>query len=522
MMPATTTKRGGLWALYLRESTAEQLAGKSYNSLESQEDFLRRYVAEQGGEVFEVYQDVRSGTKEREGLDRLVADGLAGRFQIAVAYDLDRWSRSVPLWMEKSSRLRQAGVEVRSATQTFDDSAEGELMELQMAGFAQYFSRLISRKVKIKRAAMAEKGMWPGGRAPFGYSLVEKQLTPVEHEAEAVRLMFSMFIEHPSRSAVRKRLTDLGFTNRAGKPWSSTAIEHLLRNPVYTGAIEQSGKRFTGTHPAIVEVAVFERAQAVEPTKRRLDHKNKVSRDYPLAGVLVCAECGSFMTSHYVQKPDRIFAYYRCTATFRLGWRACSTRQVNADVAEREVEGLITDLVAKPELVERAVSEANGASEAARGPLGQRARALAAQLKGLDMKAGNLMAAMEESGTSPLSIVQDRLKAIDAERIEIKARLAEATEQLRAVERKVIDLGRVRAALADVRLLYDVATPKERGELVRLLFKQLRLQKAGPLEAELFDRDSVVYRSSSIRQTVQLPELDSNRRPIGEQTSGPR
>jgi DNA invertase Pin-like site-specific DNA recombinase len=497
-----------LWALYVRESTEGQLEGKAYNSLQSQEDFLRRFVAERGGEVFAVYSDTQSGTKEREGLDRLVNDALAGHFQFAVAYDLDRWARNAHLWLNVRVKLRCAGVEAISATQPFENSAEGELLELIVAGMAQHYSATISRKVKIKRAAMAAKGMWPGGRPPFGYALVDKKLAVVEADAEAVKLMFSMFAEHPSRAAAQRRLASLGIVNRAGKPWTNTAIEHVLRNPAYTGVVEENGQRFAGVHPAIVDKATFDRVQALVPTKRRLEHTNKTDRAYPLAGVLVCGECGSHMTPCYVyRRRGSTVPYYRCTRTFKLGWDACGIRHVNADKIEAEVTALIDELAARPEMVERAVREANDTTEATRGPLGQRDRAIRAQLKGLDAKAGNLLAVLEQSGTEGLGLVRDRLAAIEQQRATLSTELAVVTEQLRAARRNVIDLDRVRAALADVRLLYEAATPAERGDLVRLLFKSLRFQgKAVPLEAELLDRDAVVYRSAkgSIEQTAQL------------------
>lgn len=506
------------WALYVRESSEQQLEGKAYNSLESQEDFLRKYVADQGGEVFAVYSDTMSGTKEREGLDRLVSDALAGHFHFAVAYDLDRWARNARLWIEKSQTLRAAGIQVLSATQPFDSTAEGELMELQMAGFAQYYSRLISRKVKIKRAAMAAKGMWPGGRAPFGYALTDKKLTVVEADAEAVKLMFSMFAEHPSRAAVRRRLVSLGIVNRAGKPWSNTAIEHVLRNPAYIGVVEENGQRFTGVHPAIVDKATFDLVQALTPTKRRLEHTNKVDRAYPLAGVLICG-CGANLTPSYVyRRRDSTVPYYQCTRISKHGSDACSIKRVNADKIEAEVTALIADLVARPELVERAVRDANDAKEASRGPLAQRERTIRAQLKGLDAKAGNLLAVLEASGAEKLGLVRDRLADIERQRATFSAELAVVTEQLREARRSVIDLARVRGALADVRLLYEAATPAERGDLVRLLFKSLRFQgKNFPLEAELLDRDAVAYRNEkgSIFQTAQLREQGLNLRPIG-------
>src|SRR5205814_862080 len=72
------------YALYVRVSDAKQLAGVEYNSLASQEDMLRRWVAERPGgpgEVYRVYADVESGTKiKRDGLLELIADARAKKF----------------------------------------------------------------------------------------------------------------------------------------------------------------------------------------------------------------------------------------------------------------------------------------------------------------------------------------------------------------------------------------------------------------------------------------------------------
>lgn len=164
------------------------------------------------------------------------------------------------------------------------------------------------------------------------------------------------------------------------------------------------------------------------------------------------------------------------TRTFKHGWEACSIKHVNADKIEAEVTALIADLVARPEMVERAVCEANEANEANRGPLAQRERTIRAQLKGLDAKAGNLLAVLEASGAEKLVLVRDRLAAIEQRRATFSAELAVVTEQFREARRNVIDRDRISGALADLRLLYEVTTPAERGDLVRLLFKSLRFQ----------------------------------------------
>jgi hypothetical protein len=57
-----------------------------------------------------------------------------------------------------------------------------------------------------------------------------------------------------------------------------------------------------------------------------------------------------------------------------------------------------------------------------------------------------------------------------------------------------VDASRVKPVLQDLRLLYDVATPKEKGELLRLMFKQIVYR--GPdkqVTATLYDRSGVEF-----------------------------
>lgn len=515
MTEAQEKKRDGRWAIYVRESTEGQLVGKEYNSLQSQEDALRKYVAEQGGEVYAVYSDTESGTKQRDDLTRLFQDGRAGRFQYAVAQDIDRWARNTLLWLTFQADLAKAGVEVLCASQRFDSSTpEGKLMGVQLAGFAEFFSQLTSRKVKNKRAALASKGMWPGGRAPYGYALSNKKLVPTAAEAETVRLIFSLFVEHRSRAAVRNVLEENGVSKRSRK-WTNSSLEQVLRNPTYIGVIRQNEQLFAGEHEAILDVETFNVVQALTPVRTRIRHKR--DHEYPLAGVLVCSACGSSMTSHYVSKRTTDVRYYRCTSTFRGPWKSsCPIRQVNAKRAEMTVTTLIRDLATTPELVENAITRANESTSAAHDPLVLRERALQAQLKGLEAKEANMLDLLENGGMGDVASVRERLLAIGRDKTLLSVELRSVSEQIRATRRNIIDVARVRTALGDMRLLYEVATEKERGELIRLLFKQIRLQGPdGSMEAELFDHDAAVFEGGSKIRTTRLREQDSNLRPVG-------
>lgn len=148
------------YALYVRVSTEQQLEGREYHSNASQQDFLIEWVARRGGEVFRVDADTESGTKfeERPGLMALVRDAMANKFDEAVAYNADRWCRSLDIHAKLKRIERDTGIRFTSATQEFTDDAEGEFLESNIAVVNQYYSRLISKKVKLKRQLRADKG----------------------------------------------------------------------------------------------------------------------------------------------------------------------------------------------------------------------------------------------------------------------------------------------------------------------------------------------------------------------------
>lgn len=307
------------YALYGRVSDEKQLAGREFDSLKSQEAFLRRWVADKGGTVFGIYRDTESGTKleAREGLMRLLADAEARRFDMAVAYNLDRWSRDVEIHLLLKRIERDTGIRFISATQEFATSPEGELLEGQLAYINQYYSRVISAKVKLKNRLRVDRGEWRGGRRPYGYTSERGRLFVVPAEAAVVRQIFELYLECRSAVAVRNKLRALGIVNRQGKPWSNSTIEALLRNPIYVGKQRFKGEVFSGAHEAIIDLQTAEAAARLTPTRSRPD--SRMERPYPLLGLLWCGHCGKSMTSHYVQKRGKKYARYRCTATFKTG-----------------------------------------------------------------------------------------------------------------------------------------------------------------------------------------------------------
>ena len=230
------------WGLYLRESDESQLAGVEFNSMHSQESYLRKWVASQSpnARVYDVSGDVESCTSlhGRDALMRLVHDAEHGKIEAVVAYEIDRWARNVADYTARSKGGSPPRGKARMRQLPFGDSprrrADGGVW--QMAGFAQYFSRLVGRKVKTKRAEMAAKGMWLGGAMPFGYKNEDGKPVVVGAEAATVRLIFDLFARERSAAIVRHQLRARGASRTAPAPTGTTPTSRTFFKIASTSA----------------------------------------------------------------------------------------------------------------------------------------------------------------------------------------------------------------------------------------------------------------------------------------------
>ncbi len=429
----------------------------------------------------------------------LLADAQAGKFQVAVAYDLDRWARNVQVHFAVKQISKEAGVEFISATQRFGDDPEGKLMELQIAGFAQFYSDTISKKVKIKRLLMAKEGRWRGGKVPFGYKSVDKMLVPHPEEAPIVQQIFALYLEHSSLAAVRHRLEAQGLKSRSGEPLSMSMLESVIKNRLYVGEIQENGERFKGRHEGIVDPVLFEGVQGITPTKRRL--VTKTNRPYPLIGLLRCSACGSGMTLSYVRKKNGTeVPYYRCTRTFKMGWNSCPLKQVNADWIEREVETMLKELSASPELVSKAVASANASSAEQGTPLREKERGLVDRHREIKAKLKNLVDIVASQGSSAFASFREAIAQGEKERAHVEAELALLREEIARVTTKLVDPERAATVLRSFYLLFHLATPAEKRELLHLLLKKIEFQgRDKPITLELFDLRSLEHDGSKLR-----------------------
>ena len=104
---------------------------------------------------------------------------------------------------------------------------------------------------------------------------------------------------------------------------------------VYTGKVKYGGNIYQGIHQPIISEDIFNLSQGIHKKKKRI---MKLYKDYALAGLVKCKECGSYMTPCHTNKKKqgkiKRYYYYRCTKTFKRDWNDCATKQVSANRLE--------------------------------------------------------------------------------------------------------------------------------------------------------------------------------------------
>ena len=153
-------------AIYARQSVdkADSL------SIQGQIDLCRQ----KAGTAHKVYQDKGYSGKNtnRPAFQQMMADVERGLVQKIIVYRLDRFSRSIADFGRLWEILRKHSVEFVSINETFDTSTPmGRAMLNIIMVFAQLERETTAELVRDNYYQRARLGSWPGGPAPYGFSI---------------------------------------------------------------------------------------------------------------------------------------------------------------------------------------------------------------------------------------------------------------------------------------------------------------------------------------------------------------
>jgi len=350
-------------AIYTRKSSEEGL-DQAFNSLHAQREACEAYVKSQAQEGWVAlptqYDDggFSGGNIERPALQRLLADIDAGRIDTVVVYKIDRLTRALSDFAKIVDRMDAAGASFVSVTQAFNTTTSmGRLTLNVLLSFAQFEREVTGERIRDKIAASKAKGMWMGGNLPLGYDrptdLTTRALVINVGEAEHVRQIFRRYIDLGSVSELVRWLDDNGIRSKAylsksGQPiggavFSRGALFHLLSNRTYLGEIPHKDQSYPGAHPAVIDQAIFDQAQALMAgnTRRHQTRQTRVST-MALKGLLFDADGQPMCPVFGYGQTGQVYRYY-VSAPLQQGARRTPGDEAIRRVPAGAIEGLVLD-----------------------------------------------------------------------------------------------------------------------------------------------------------------------------------
>ena len=313
-------------AIYTRKSTDERL-DMEFNTLDAQREACEAYIMSQRSEGWKAastqYDDggFSGGSLERPALDRLLEDIKAGRINIVVVYKIDRLTRSLADFAKLVDVFDEYDVTFVSVTQSFNTTTSmGRLTLNVLLSFAQFEREVSGERIRDKIAASKAKGMWQGGRAPFGFDIGDRRLITNETDAPIVRQVFELYLKI---GCVRKLVNELkrrGIKSRerisqrglkyGGEYFSRGALHSLLTNPVYIGKIRHIDKIHEGLHDAIIPQELWDAVQDKLQCKAPFDRGEELQYHQNMLTGLIFDEYGQPYTPVFTNKKDRKYRYY--------------------------------------------------------------------------------------------------------------------------------------------------------------------------------------------------------------------
>lgn len=246
----------------------------------------------------------------------------------------------------------------------------GKLIISVLASVAEIERENIAAQTFAGRQEKAAKGLWNGGKAPYGYNLVKGsgKLEINENEAEIVKVIFDKFVnESLSPDKISKFLNDhykrIPVQKHDKNLFTSNFVRKILDNETYCGYIVYGKTRSVqdkkdrskvhrvkndeyiktiGTHTPLISPEIWNIAYSKRQASKEQHRKNKTrctDHTYPLSGLIVCPDCGCKMNGYSSSKKNHnkggmyktTFAYKCRNNKSQRGYVCEFNRQLNEE-----------------------------------------------------------------------------------------------------------------------------------------------------------------------------------------------
>lgn len=317
-----------IYAIYLRKSRAdvEAEARGEGETLERHRTALHALAARRGLTVVKEYAEIVTGDSiaARPQMQALLEDVKRGVYAGVIVNDVDRLGRGDSIDQEIIKLTFVTGhCLIITPTRDIDPAqpSDEDMLDFSMF-FARFEYRKITQRLSVGRTRSVQAGNYISSRIPYGYNKVTAgkhiTLVPDPETSEIVRMIFNDYVSGEiGYNGIARKLNDMGLHTTLGNTWTRASVRAILTNPIYTGRLLwgrtatvstiENGKRkkkqvesqptiVENAYPAIVSDEVFNRVQNMfEQSRHASSTKTNLHLVNPLAGLVVCSQCGRVM-----------------------------------------------------------------------------------------------------------------------------------------------------------------------------------------------------------------------------------
>jgi DNA invertase Pin-like site-specific DNA recombinase len=503
---------------------------------------LRDYAEKNGYVVAREYIDEAESGRiaDRPQFRRMLDEAsLADSpFQEILVWKFSRFARFRVDSAIYKHRLKKHGVRIISIQEHFDDTPSGRLMEHIIEDIDEFYSDNLSVEVRFGQRKVAERGYWPGNRAPYGYNLqkVREEGGNAYHNifvidpltAPIVRRIIEEAKAGHSQRDIRKGLDRDGipppedpFTEakkaKAGK-WSDSTIWNIVHELKYTGLIVWGVNSTSGLPPVIAkgrhEPIVDpddreEAARAMSSKGPSITHPRNAGSVYMLSGLLFCRLCG--MPLSVRPSKNQTSKFYQCYTRKNYTVEVCHCPNLNVQKMQERVLSAVLDDILCTSNIQRALKKM---AEELTGPYEEktsRLRTIENELTEVTNRKAVVMDAHERGTYTPDEFTQ-RIAPLREREAELRQHLANAA---RDTDHQAEILAKPEEILAFATQVADFikhSPPKERKQMLRKFIQCIWIEPG---------KGTIVYRiplpedAARPKATELVLDLDDPVPPIG-------
>ncbi len=510
-----------LFGIYGRKSVYSDKSDSVDNQHRMCNDYINTHFSTDKVDSITLYsdEDHTGANTNRPDLQRLLEDIKNGLINVLVVYQLDRISRDVRDFSNIYALLEEHHVMFISIKENIDTTTPiGRAMMYVTVVFAQMERETIATRVRDNMVGLAKKGLWAGGKPPYGYLrkniiINGKKHVTIEPDPEGSAYdmwIYDTFLENNySLQSMETVFRKQGIKTKNDAYFSTTQLYKILTMPYCVEATpevydyfatkgcqidpDSPREKWDGSVGVMVygRSTEFNKKHQLQPPEKWLVclgiHKpfmpaakwlavqerfarNKFEKtpkyDIPLLkGVLRCS-CGSAMLVSRKKKTNGdVSSWYYCLRRMKRGVEACDRSQIKIDILDQKVLNILRSIELDPTMVYNFVKTNEK-------PLPD-VKAINSKISSVETKIGRLAASLALADNSVASkYIVSEIEKLDSDLQVLKRERSTINAEIRkqsVLKQSVQDKAR---QISDLMRELDEFTAEEKNNIIKDILKE--------------------------------------------------